>query len=174
MDHEEQLKRRIRIWLGVFIIGLVLSGLTAFPLLAELEIATRVFGLSATDSPEHYVGLRHWMLTVREALRDTYGKYPFMAYGTDWLAFAHIVIAIFFIGPFVQPENNQWVIASGMIACGLVVLLALICGPIRGIPFYWRLIDCSFGVLGFIPLWLVWRDMGGLSELLTETDRGET
>jgi len=107
-------------------------------------------------------------------LRDAYGKYPFMAYGTDWLAFAHIVIAIFFIGPFVQPENNRWVIASGMIACGLVVLLALICGPIRGIPFYWRLIDCSFGVLGFIPLWFVWRDMGGLSELLTETDRGET
>jgi len=22
----------------------------------------------------------------------------------------------------------------------------------RGIPFYWRLIDCTFGVLGAIPL----------------------
>ena len=39
----------------------------------------------------------------------------------------------------------------------LVVPLALICGPIRGIPFYWRLIDCSFGVLGIVPLWIALR-----------------
>jgi hypothetical protein len=25
---------------------------------------------------------------------------------------------------------------------------------LRGIPFWWRLVDCSFGVLGFIPVWL--------------------
>jgi hypothetical protein len=24
----------------------------------------------------------------------------------------------------------------------------------RGIPFWWRLIDCSFGIFGTIPLWL--------------------
>ena len=29
---------------------------------------------------------------------------------------------------------------------------ALLCGPLRGIPFGWRLIDCSFGVLGAVPL----------------------
>jgi hypothetical protein len=40
-----------------------------------------------------------------------------------------------------------------MIACVLVIPLAMICGPIRGIPLYWRLIDCSFGVVGIIPLW---------------------
>jgi hypothetical protein len=33
-----------------------------------------------------------------------------------------------------------------------VIPLALICGSIRGIPFYWRLIDGSFGVIGLIPL----------------------
>jgi hypothetical protein len=33
-----------------------------------------------------------------------------------------------------------------------VLPLALIAGPIRGIPFYWRLIDCSFGVIGVLPL----------------------
>jgi len=37
-------------------------------------------------------------------------------------------------------------------ACVGVIPLALICGPLRGIPFYWQLIDCSFGVVGFIPL----------------------
>lgn len=162
MDREQQLRRRIRIWLGLFIIGLVVSGLTAFPLLTELEYAARLLGLSVTDAPENYIGLRHWILIVREGLRETYAKYPFMAYGTDWLAFAHIVIAIFFLGPFVRPESNRWVIAAGMIACGLVVVLAMICGPIRGIPFFWRLIDCSFGVFGFIPLWFAWRDTGEL------------
>ena len=40
----------------------------------------------------------------------------------------------------------------GMIACLLVIPLALICGPLRGIPFYWQLLDCSFGVIGLIPL----------------------
>jgi hypothetical protein len=165
MDRERQLRRRIRIWLGVFIVGLVVSGLTAFPLLSELEYVARGLGLSAMDSPANYAGLRHWILTVREGLRDTYAKYPFMAYGTDWLAFAHIVIAIFFLGPLVRPEGNRWVIAAGMIACGLVVVLALICGPIRGIPLSWRLIDCSFGVFGCIPLWFAWRDTGELAAL---------
>ena len=36
--------------------------------------------------------------------------------------------------------------------CVGVIPLALICGPIRGIPFFRQLIDCSFGVFGIIPL----------------------
>jgi hypothetical protein len=78
-----------------------------------------------------------------------------MAYGTDWLAFAHIVIAIYFIGPLLDPVRNEWVIHAGLIGCLLVLPLALVCGPLRGIPLYWcgrRLIDCSFGVLGAVPL----------------------
>ena len=31
---------------------------------------------------------------VRDALNDTYSRYPFIAYGTDWLAFGHFVIAL--------------------------------------------------------------------------------
>ncbi len=65
-----------------------------------------------------------------------------------------IVIAVAFVGPLRDPVRNLWVVEFGMIACVLVVPLALICGPLRGIPFFWRLIDCSFGVLGIIPLWL--------------------
>jgi hypothetical protein len=30
----------------------------------------------------------------------------------------------------------------------------MIFGPLRGIPFFWRLIDSAFGVFGIIPLWL--------------------
>ena len=93
------------------------------------------------------------------ALQDTNARYPFLAYGTDWLAFAHLVIAIAFIGPFLDPVRNKWVITFGLIACAAVIPLALIAGAIRGIPFPWRLIDCSFGVFGSIPLMICRRSI---------------
>ena len=158
------LRKRIRIWLWIFICGLVISGVTAFPLQRELELLGRWLGIPAGAAASEFTGVRFWIATARNGLQETYAKFPFVAYGTDWLAFAHIVIAIFFIGPLVRPEQNRWVVTAGMIACGLVPVLALVCGPIRGIPLYWRLIDCSFGLLGVIPLWLCWRDMKELEK----------
>ena len=78
---------------------------------------------------------------------------PFLFYGTDWLAFGHFVIAIVFIGALRDPVRNRWLFDFGLTACVLVIPYALVFGGIRGIPFWWRLIDCSFGVFGFIPLW---------------------
>jgi hypothetical protein len=150
MNSEARLLRRIRLILGVFVVGLILSGVTAFPLLWELKLLARWLGAWSGVPP----GLLHWILLVRDGLIDTYGKYPWLAYGTDWLAFGHLMIAIAFIGPLRDPRRNIWVIEFGMIACIMIIPLAFICGPIRGIPFYWRLIDCSFGVFGIIPLWL--------------------
>ncbi len=93
-----------------------------------------------------------------------------MAYGTDWLAFAHVIIAVCFIGPLVDPVRNVWVIKFGLIACAAVIPTALIFGVIREIPFCWQLIDCSFGVFGSIPLLLVWKWIREL-ERETVTDR---
>ena len=76
-----------------------------------------------------------------------------MAYGTDWLAFGHFAIAIAFIGPWRDPVRNIWVIEFGMIACLLVIPYAFVMGEVRGVPWFWRLIDCSFGIFGIIPLW---------------------
>lgn len=98
-------------------------------------------------------GLHRWLAEVREGIVTTNAKYPFIAYGTDWLAFGHFVIAIAFIGPLRDPVKNVWVIEFGMFACVLVVPFALVMGGIRAIPLGWRLIDCSFGVFGIIPLW---------------------
>ena len=109
-----------------------------------LERAPPSGGLSGLDS---------WILTVRNGLRDVSQRHPWMAYGTDWLAFAHIAIAVFFLGPLVQPVRSIWVLQAGLIVCVLVVPLALVCGAIRQIPLGWRLIDCSFGVFGAIPLY---------------------
>jgi hypothetical protein len=74
-----------------------------------------------------------------------------------------LVIAVAFWGPIKAPVKNIWVVEFGIIACLLVILLALVCGPIRGIPFYWRLIDCSFGVFGLIPLVIARKMILGLA-----------
>ena len=140
-----ELRGRIRLLVSCFIAGLVLSGLTAFPLLQELNLLVRWVGTSGD--------LAFWIQRVRDALAATYRDYPFLGYGTDWLAFGHLVIALFFVGLWRDPVRNIFTLRAGLIACAGVIPLAMICGAIRGIPLYWRLIDCSFGVFGAIPLW---------------------
>ncbi|MCL2348931.1 MAG: hypothetical protein FWC50_11825 [Planctomycetaceae bacterium] len=147
---------RIRCWLLFFMAALLASGLTAFPLRLELGLLCRWFG-EGTFFGGHVPGLTRWLEYVRQGLEYSAEHYPFLAYGTDWLAFAHIVITISFLGPLRDPVRNIWVIQFGMIACLLIVPLALICGPIRGIPFAWQLIDCSFGIFGIVPLVIVYR-----------------
>ena len=143
---------KYRLVLSAFMLGLILSGVTAFPLALEMQLLTNWFGINPSLPPQHYTGLAFWLATVNQGLHDTYAAYPWVAYGTDWLAFAHIVIAVYFVGPLLNPVRNEWVIRAGLIGCVLVLPLALICGPLRGIPLYWRYIDCSFGVLGAVPL----------------------
>ena len=134
-------------------LALVFSGITAFPLQRELEQVIAWRGLDGLGPADVANDFDRWILTVRDGLRDSYTRHPWLAYGTDWLAFAHVVIAVFFIGPFVDPVRNVWVLQAGIIACALVVPLALFCGALRQIPWGWRLVDCSFGVVGAIPLW---------------------
>jgi hypothetical protein len=157
MNRVNQLERRIRLLTWLFIVGLVLSGATAIPLEWELDAGARILGVADSSSEQATTGLTKWVLKVREALRDTNARYPFIAYGFDWLAFGHFAIAIAFVGALRDPARNIWLFQFGMIACTLVVPYALLFGGWRGIPVYWRLIDCSFGVLGFVPLWLCHR-----------------
>jgi len=131
-------------------IALALSGITAFPLETELHW---LLGFSNHMPAE----LAAFFQKVYDALHYTNLHYPMLAYGYDWLAFAHLVIALFFIGPLKDPVKNIWVIEWGMIACVAIIPLAFIAGPIRGIPFYWKCIDCSFGIIGIIPLYIVWK-----------------
>ena len=154
---------KIRFWLTIFIVGLVLSGVTAFPLQFELGLTVRI--AAAVHLGVHAPSLNGWLVRVSQAVGDTNSHYPFLAYGTDWLAFGHLVIAVAFVGPWLDPVRNKWLITFGLIACAGVIPLALIAGPIRGIPFYWRLIDCSFGVVGCIPLLVVRRHIRCLENL---------
>ena len=164
-DLKSTLLLRIRIWLVLFIVGLVLSGLTAFPLVCETAWLDHAFHVAPKPPAGGEAPLQTWLRRVHHALASTGSEYPFLAYGTDWLAFAHLVIAIAFIGPLIDPVRNKWVLIFGVIACLGVFPLALIAGPIRGIPFYWRMIDCSFGLLGAIPLVICLRDVRRLEKM---------
>lgn len=152
--------KQIRAAILVVIVGLVVSGVTAFPLLYEMNLLASMLAGESRD-PSAHAGLVKWILTVREGLEVTYQKYPFIAYGTDWLAFAHLMIALFFILPWRHPVRYEGVLKMGVVMCLLVIPLAFICGPIRGIPLGWRLIDCSFGVL-CLPflLFALWKIRG--------------
>ena len=149
-------RRRIRVWLAFFIVALVASGLTAFPLVTETRwLLAALRGLGGLVPG----GLVVWVERVHLALVDAGVRHPFLAYGTDWLAFAHLVIAMAFWGPWKDPVRNVWVIEWAMLSCLAIVPLALVCGQVRGIPMYWRLIDISFGVFGLVPLWMVRREI---------------
>jgi len=156
--NEEKLKRRIRIWLIIFITGLALSGITAFPIETELACLSR-------HSSSFPAAIGDWISRVYLAVNDMNARYPYLSYGTDWLAFGHLVIAVAFLGPLKDPVKNSWVIQFGMIACVMVIPLAFIAGPIRHIPVYWRLVDCSFGVFGIIPLYICYRDVRKLENM---------
>jgi hypothetical protein len=61
----------------------------------------------------------------------------------------------FSLAPYRDPVKNIWVIEFGLIACVLVLPYAAVMGQVRGLPVWWRLCDCSFGVVGFGLLWAI-------------------
>lgn len=135
---------RYRIALGIFIVGLLLSGISALPLQWELSLLHRWFPAGA--------GIGDFISFVHSGIEQTYAQFPFFGYGTDWLGFSHFVIAAFFVLPLVDPIKYRAVLLVGLVACAGVIFLALVAGPIRSIPFFWTLIDCCFGIFGAIPL----------------------
>ena len=147
MQPADTLRRRIRLLTGIFIAGLFLSGATAIPLESELNVLTQLW--PGVESRPGSAG--GWLARIREALHTTNTAYPFMAYGTDWLAFGHFMIALVFVGALRDPVRNEWLFTFGMLACVLIIPYAFVFGQVRGIPVAWRLIDCSFGVFGLTP-----------------------
>ncbi|MFT3908642.1 MAG: hypothetical protein QM737_04405 [Ferruginibacter sp.] len=137
--------QKIRGLIIFFMIGSILSGITAFP--AETELSWLLTHNALIPS-----FMMDWLQTCYDALKTTNTSYPMLAYGYDWLGFAHIIIAMAFIGPLKNPVRNIWVIEWGIISCIAVIPMAFIAGPIRYIPFFHILIDCCFGIIGIIPL----------------------
>ena len=95
MNSDRKLIFRYRLSLGSFIFGLIVSGLTAFPLELETALLNRLFGIHQGINPTSiFFKVRLFISVVHYAIHDTYTRFPF----------------------------------------------------------FWTLIDCSFGVVGAIPL----------------------
>lgn len=157
------LRQRIRYLLIFFVVALVASGLTAFPLVWEVNLLNQFMG--AAQVGHWWPAMAEWIARIAAGVGETNARYPFIFYGTDWLAFAHLMIALAFWGPIKDPIRNIWVIEFGLLACLSIIPLALIFGPLRSIPPFWLAIDCSFGVFGLVPLWLARRDVLRLTRL---------
>lgn len=141
--------KKIRVFLTLFIVLLLLSGITAFPLRTEM-----IFLM------EH----KHWFPTfiipwIDNINRAVLQTPDLVLYGTDWLAFGHIIISLFFVPVLINPVKYKINLVIGMLACLAVFPLAFICGPIRGIPFFHQLIDCSFGLGGLMLLYFIYRNV---------------
>jgi hypothetical protein len=144
-NRQNRLRRKIKIAIIITIMGLLLNGISAVPLKSELNILLANSGMF----PEF---LRNWWTYVDKGVTNTNNNYPFMRYGFDWLAFAHLLIAIAFIGPLKDPIKNEWVVRWGMIASALSVVMALGWERMRAIPFWWSCIDAFIAIVAFIVL----------------------
>jgi hypothetical protein len=153
VNRAELLRRRLRLWTCFFIVGLVLSGLTAIPIQTQFDLAARWLGSDFGGGGAVPEFIAKWLAKAYAGVTKTTAQAPFVWYGTDWLAFGHVAIGIAFVGALRDPVRNRWLYDFGLLACAAVIPWALVFGALRGIPPWWRLIDCSFGVFGAIPLW---------------------
>jgi hypothetical protein len=143
--NNSKIRRRLRF----FIVVLFLSGLSVLPVQFELNAGLALLPANSVVSV--------WLIKILDGYTAVSAHQKYLLYGYDWLAFAHFVLAILFIGPYKDPVRNIWVIEFGLIASALIIPFAMIAGAVRGIPYWWRLVDCSFGVFGFILLWTCYR-----------------
>lgn len=145
--------KTIRVHLILFISLLAISGLTAFPIETEINYMMR----HINSFP---IFFQDWIKSLYNDIQSTPAV---MFYGTDWLAFAHIIISLFFIPVYLNPKKYKINLKIGIAACFLIFPLAFICGPIRSIPFFHQIIDCSFGVFGSAYLYFILRKINNLN-----------
>jgi len=146
---------RAKWMLAIVSLGLFVSGVTVWPAIAELKLAVSLLWGDAASVG----GLHEFVLEIIAALEAVNRDYPYLMYGYDWLAFAHVCLAILFAGAIRDPVRNIWVVQCGLIMCALVPVLACVCIPLRGIPYYWFFIDAAFAPGAAIPLFIALRDI---------------
>ncbi len=149
----QHLLYRYRLILGLFIFGLLLGGVTAFAFEMETALLNRLFGINAgVDPSSFFFKPRLFITTLHFAVHDTYVRFPFFGHNTDWLGFSYFVIGAFFLLPFANPVRYRAILQVGLLACAGAIMVAVISGSLRHIPFFWIAIDCSFGMLAAILL----------------------
>jgi hypothetical protein len=69
--------RIIRILLAFFMSGLILSGVTAFPLVIEVNILGKIMG-NGSWVESIWPDMAHWISLVEHGLNEIHNNYPFM------------------------------------------------------------------------------------------------
>jgi len=152
MNQETILRARIKVLTWVFILGLIFSGATAIPLEPELNLLAKFFGVADKSSIEVASGMAHWILRSRSPARHQCE----ISVSGVWNRLAGVRTFCNRSGVhrgIARPGSQRVAFYLCMIACVMIVPYAFIFGGVRGIPVYWRLIDCSFGVFGILPIW---------------------
>jgi hypothetical protein len=148
--------KTIKTHIILFVIILMISGITAFPIQTEIDFMY-------AHLKNFPIELHDWITRLYHNIHSTPDV---MFYGTDWLAFAHIIIGLFFVPVYIDPVKHKANLYVGMAACLMIFPLAFICGPIRDIPFFHQLIDCSFGMIGILYLYFILRKVNKLQHTL--------
>lgn len=73
---------------------------------------------------------------------------------------------MFYIEVYKIPIENKWVLRYGMYACILILPTAFIAGYFRKMPILWQIVDCYFGVFGFILLYIIYQKIEALKRAL--------
>lgn len=146
----------------LFSTALILSGTTAIFAREGLRLFSPLFS-EGSILQSFWPSMAEWLTLVRHAVEETYDKYPFLAYGYDWLAFGHYIIAIPFIMAIRDTRQIPWVINYGIFACLAVLPFAIVFGAIRDIPLFWRGVDTLFGIGGLVVLFILRRQFTALS-----------
>ncbi len=160
--------KNITLYLQAFMIVLVISGLCYFslPFLSKKILSfINAFGVRGE--------LYSFAIKMSQGASYNAAHYPFMGYATDWLGFAHLMFALLFVGPLLDPERNEWVIRYGLIVSAAVIPVVLIAGWIREIPIIWRIVNCFFGLFGFLLLYKVSKMVQQNQEFRREIEAGD-
>lgn len=121
--------------------GLVIAGATAFFIPWGVD-------LIVTHSPlPKWINQTAWLNYVLNGVIQIDKSFDFIWYGTDWMAFAHLLFAILFYGLYKDPIRNKWLVSFGLIACVAIAPIAIGFGHLRGIPLIWQFLDMAFGVI---------------------------
>jgi hypothetical protein len=146
---------RAKWMLAIVAFGLFVSGVTVWPAIPELKLVVNIVWGDAAPT-----GVLHqFVLEAIEGLEYMAANYPFMLYAHDWLAYAHIMLAVLFAGAIRDPIRNLWIVQCGLIMCVLIPVLAIIAIPIRALPPFWFWFDFAFAPGAGLPLWIVLRDI---------------
>ncbi|MFI6445849.1 hypothetical protein [Kitasatospora sp. NPDC050543] len=81
---EDGALRTVRRWLWIFVVCLVLSGLTAFPLERETRWLTDFAAGPGAPLTDRFPALLEWIERVRDAIAETNARHPSPTEPTGW------------------------------------------------------------------------------------------